>query len=105
MTKLNALPQSVAEPLMGRIKAGEFPLTEAGLGALTEAIKRASQEAPTGNQNGKTAKRKGAAKRRAKTARPDAGTGTAAEKANPLDDIDDVDELLEMAAASSGKNR
>jgi hypothetical protein len=100
IAKLQELPQSVADPLRERIRAQEFPLTEAGLGALTEAVKRASLETPSSNGNGKTG-RKARARRRNGTARPAVDSGASNDKSNPLSDINDVETLLEMAAAES----
>lgn len=98
LQRLSELPEDIRQPVVQRVMAREFPLTPRGLIDLTRAIDEAAAKARTPDE--RTERRREAAKRRRKTARPDVGRGgTNGNKANPLAEVDDVDELLNMGVS------
>ncbi len=106
--RLSALPENIREEVATRIRAGEFPLSEAGFNALRSTIdaaftKALSSSAPVRR---KVEQRQQGAERRAAAARPvgmAGGSGGSGE--NKIRDINDLDDLLDMAASGSGRGR
>jgi len=108
LRRLERLSPEARGAVVARVQAGAFPLTAAGLTALTAEIDDAVQAGAQKGQapdSDRTRARQQAATKRRSAPKPIVPGGTGSANPNPIADITDPAELFAMAASSSGSRR